>query len=321
LNKEEEDIELVIPFPKELKIKGENIKVKICKWKENKESAVSFTWDDNNWTVKKCSEIFEKYGYKCTFFINPGVYMSKVLLNDYKKVSDNGFEIGNHGLTHARIDTMDVNKVILEIEHAKNKLIEQYGYCHSFAYPFHLFSKLSDEIVIKNHPFCRNFVKRNADVFAWSNDKDNTYESRINAIKNSHSKNSWLIFGGHGLDGNGYNPIPGYELDSLLNYLSTKNVWVDTFAEVCNYYLAYQSSYMQYSAFQITINNDENYLHQIKQFGVKSCIVTISFESQKEIFFLSNNITPVVKNKLPSGYFEYLVNVDLLKSNKVEFQY
>ena len=43
--------------------------VKICKWKNDASTCVNFSFDDNNLSSLKISQIFDSYGYKCTFFV------------------------------------------------------------------------------------------------------------------------------------------------------------------------------------------------------------------------------------------------------------
>ena len=322
----QKNLERDLPLPVVLPINGievntVNMNIKLCQWKDDHESSISFTWDDNNWTVKKCSEIFDKYGYKCTFFINPGCYMSNVLIEDYEQTSKKGFEIGNHGLTHTRLDIKGIDDLNNEIIKSKNLLNQKYNSCLSFAYPFHLTSGLADSIIEQTHPFCRNFIKKNSNVMAMANDKDYIYSTRIDSIKKSHSKKTWIIFGGHGIDNNGYNPVPSFEVDSLLKFVSHQNIWVDTFAEVCKYYLAYQSSEISLTPYSITINNKNNYITKLKNFQVKDCIVTINIESVKELDFYGDNIINTSTSTLNNGWFKYLINIDLIKNNKFEYQY
>jgi hypothetical protein len=296
-----------------------NLSVRICRWKNDQKSAISFTWDDNNWTVKKCSEIFDKYHFKCTFFINPGNYMSDVLLQDYRDAADKGFEIGNHGYTHVRLDTMDIIGLNKEIIYSQNLIAHDYKQCLSFAYPFHLESAVADSIIKLTHPFCRNFAKKSIHVMAAAHDNVNTYQSRIDSINKSYSNNYWIIFGGHGIDNNGYDPVPSFEVDSLLNYVSHKNIWVASFAEVCKYYLAYQSASIQSSPYVITIKSD--YLKELEKFQIRSCEMTLSIESDKELKFMGNNIVNTTSSTTVNGWFKYLVNVDIAISNRLMYLY
>lgn len=304
---------------KEYKDREKGLSVRICRWKNDNKSAISFTWDDNNWTVKKCSEIFDKYNYKCTFFINPGCYMSNVLLQDYKNAANKGFEIGNHGYSHIRLDTMSIKGLNREIVYSRSILAHDYKQCLSFAYPFHLQSQVADSIIKKTHPFCRNFAKKSINVMAAAHDNVNTYQSRIDSINKSISNNNWIIFGGHGIDNNGYDPVPSFEVDSLLNYVSHKNIWVESFAEVCKYYLAYQSSSVEVSPYLITIKSD--YLKELEKFQIGSCIITLSIESNKELKFSGNNIISTTNSITESGGFKYLINIDIAISNKLMYLY
>ncbi|MCW0484114.1 polysaccharide deacetylase family protein [Gaoshiqia sediminis] len=301
-------------------IKSNDVRVKICKWKNNHISAASFTWDDNNWTIKDCSEIFERYDYTCTFFVNPSGYMSAGLLSDLIKVNARNFEIGDHSASHARLDTMGIDGLNKEIVGAKNKLLDLFGYCYSFAYPFHLRSELSDEIVKDTHIFCRNFFVNNNDVVAWGNNSDNTLQSRINAIDESQVINGWALFGGHGLDEAGYNPIPDYELDSLLSYVSHKDIWVDTFTEIAKYYTIYKLVDLKYGDKKIVLDGIDDCIALFYHHNLKSCIISLSFTSSKEITLDGQNIidTEIKENK--DGYYTYIVNVDIMNSNEIKIK-
>lgn len=299
-------------------IEKKDFEVKVDEWPGGYSSAISLSFDDNNWTLKKCQNIFDKYNYKCTFFINPGVWMSKPFLEDIKLAHIAGFEIGNHGSTHLKLDnkcTLDVlNK---EIVNSKKELINitNQKYIYSFAAPFGYTDSINSGIISSNYLFVRDFVKNGKNIYHAPLEVFlKKYKRNIDSLL---LRNSFIIVGGHGLDNCGYNPISSTVLDSLLFYLSKKNIWVDSFKNISAYYLVRENLKIDYSTSSIRVSAGNILVDKLKSIDIKSLYMNLTIVSNRKIMLIGRNAKVIFKD----NKYCYQISVDMLKVNYINFIY
>lgn len=111
--------------------------------------ALTFSYDDGVTQDIRLIEIFNKYGIKATFNLNSGllgkqgellrngVYVNhtKIAPEDVKAVYD-GHEVAVHTVTHPRLDGMDEEEIIRQVEQDRENLSELAGYeVKGMAYP------------------------------------------------------------------------------------------------------------------------------------------------------------------------------------------
>ena len=114
-----------------------------------KKKAITFSYDDGVTQDIRLSELFNKYGLKCTFNINSellsrsGILMRngnrishyKVKTEDVKYIYE-GHEVAAHTLTHPRLTEREDNEVIRQVENDRLNLSELVGYeVIGMAYP------------------------------------------------------------------------------------------------------------------------------------------------------------------------------------------
>lgn len=88
----------------------------IAKFPGDKRAAVSFTFDDNcASSLTKIAPLFDRYGYRASFFIVPASIKSHDEWSKWKRLSDRGFEIGNHSMSHRNLTSLDLNGLGEEI--------------------------------------------------------------------------------------------------------------------------------------------------------------------------------------------------------------
>ena len=225
-------------------------------WKGGKTSALAITWDDlcyHSW--KYCLPYFCKKNIKCTFYINTvGYYENQNdrctkkeidLLHDIQKA---GHEIGCH--THSHIDmTQETHETIKKEIDTWYARIKEYklnlGKDITFAYPYGNIPKHLN--LIKRHFLASRMYNNNG---CNSRSPRNMYRLRtINYFSSSSvpQLNIWLdksirtggflIYAGHGINGECWNPISKLKLQKHINYIHSKQsyIWNDTLLNIVKY--------------------------------------------------------------------------------------
>jgi len=104
-----------------------------------KMKALTFSYDDAPFQDRRLVELFNKYGLKCTFNINSGLFgqghrtiMPEELPSLYK-----GHEVAVHTVTHPHLENMtDDAEIVKEVENDRKYLSEIMGYnVVGMAYP------------------------------------------------------------------------------------------------------------------------------------------------------------------------------------------
>lgn len=162
---------------------------------QNRNKAVTFSYDDGITQDIRLIELLNKYGLKCTFNLNSDLLGQRGTLNrgnqhisHYKihpedvKYIYSGHEIAAHTLTHPNLTELDDSEVIRQVEQDRIRLSELAGYeVVGMAYPGGGINH-NDNVVelIRKHTgisYCRTIT--NTDSFAPQNDlyrfKPNVY--------------------------------------------------------------------------------------------------------------------------------------------------
>ena len=195
---------------------------------------IVFTWDDNSCRhYQYIGPLFEKYGIRCTFYVNPGwKSFNRRFLSGYKKLDSRGFEIGSHGYTHKHMMTLSKGEYEKQLNMSQQLLQSWLGHrITTFAFPHH---EYSDEMLIfaKNYYLeTRNSVP-NSIRFSL---KSHTTLAEIEKIaRQTELNNQILIFSGHsvaidskellGHSGNaGYEPVLLNHLEDIMKLLLANN--------------------------------------------------------------------------------------------------
>jgi len=233
--------------------------VKICKWKNDASTCVNFSFDDNNLSSLKISQIFDSYGYKCTFF----VISSYMYVDSLKDICSRGNEIGNHTYSHLDLSQLDSSQVSFQVRKGKELIENTLGIkCVSFAEPGHSKTQLSIAIEQQYELFDRDYSEYSSPVYS-SLISTSKISGITNYIKTGIKNGNRLLLDGHGIDGDGYSPITKeflvQTLDSLKKYSNVNNIWVTSLKEGAQY---------------------ENLYHEIKlKKSFQNDTLTLSFEN------------------------------------------
>jgi len=214
--------------------------IKICNWKDCKKGAVSISMDDN---FTACWPELEANGFRGTYYISYTSNLSDELWNTYNSLFIKGHEIGAHSRTHwctiipneTLISDIDanINDIINHTSVKREDLI-------SFAYPCGYIFPEYKELISKRW----NFISArgyNANLLENSKPKDYFNLSSFNShfypggvfeppnyysiIGTAESEGKWVNLVFHNLCTD----------DGIINYLPSRNVWVDTVGNVVKY--------------------------------------------------------------------------------------
>jgi peptidoglycan/xylan/chitin deacetylase (PgdA/CDA1 family) len=211
--------------------------IKICRWKGGAFTCVILSFDDNEASHKQISLIMDDYNYKGSFF----VISSYMRLADLKDILSRGHEIGNHSYSHCDLTALDSTHIEYEIVKAKEDIEKTFGIkCSSIATPYHTINPLVKRIAFKHQLFIRN-ISEYANLYR--NRLNLSSGIRINDISsalNTSIKNEvMLLLAGHGIDGNGWDPITSdflkQTLDTIKKHSDKNEVWVTTLKEGAQY--------------------------------------------------------------------------------------
>ncbi len=119
-----------------------------------KMKAITFSYDDGVFQDRRLVEIFNKYGLKCTFNVNSGLFGkgSRTVMPEEMPELYKGHEVAVHCITHPQLSKLESDEEIInEVEGDRKRLCEIMGYeVVGMAYPY---GDYDDRVVdiIKKH--------------------------------------------------------------------------------------------------------------------------------------------------------------------------
>lgn len=312
INQEEE--------PKLQIVGHKTIDCKIANWYNDYEYTTNFTWDDANLTHEKIANIFEKYDYTSTYFVQTYAFTNQKYVKLYKNIYSRGNEIASHTVHHRFLEGADLNYIEKELVNSSNDIYRIFGYSPvTFAHPGSQYNRAIDMLVDKYYLSSRYSSTINIDDRAyWCFRKIQGMEHLKNWFKRVTKENTknWIILSGHGVDGEGYEPIKAEFLDELLGYIKTnysQNIWVTTFANSAMYKFLRENIEIEYGTDFVYFNlNKVN--EKIDKYSSAKCVITIIFPDAKNTILLSDGI---IQNDLKGE--DRIVSLDLRKSRQIFF--
>ena len=213
-----------------------------------KKLTISFTWDDNfERHLTHIAPLFENYGIRCTFYVNPGEdYFQSNLCKKYAKISQKGFEIGSHGYSHRHFSKLSKEELLFELTQSKESIINDIGEIPiTFAFPHHDF----DEKMLSQ---ARNiyFETRNTlyNSVRFSLKVSTTIEEIDEALRSAEQNRYTLVFSGHGafnlddeIDCAGYEPVSRKMLTNILEVVEMHSE-----LQICTFEQAALKTYLHY---------------------------------------------------------------------------
>ncbi len=179
--------------------------------------------------------------------------------DDFRRLADRGFEFSSHTVTHARLAVLDEANLVYELEKSRQEILDHLGAKHTFTVecPY----GTEDERVIRHalavYPASRNRMPepflteldRGSDQDPAASTREyvqwqrgaltNTPMALMKAwidTTTAHD-NIWLVLVFHGVDGVGWEPKTGAELEEYFGYIKSKEdrTWVASFQDVAKY--------------------------------------------------------------------------------------
>jgi peptidoglycan/xylan/chitin deacetylase (PgdA/CDA1 family) len=212
--------------------------VEIAQFPKGKEAALSFTFDDGCYSViTTIAPILDEYNYKATFFIVAGYITSDAYWMDWKKLSDRGFEIGNHSLTHLDLrDTKDPIILRHEINDSFDLIKEKIGKApFSFSHPYHRTSKQTDAIVFERHKATRIRPSGFCNMYSIDSSNPDAFDE---IVQDGLQKHQWIVTTAHGV-GDCFNPLSEEGFRTVLSIAKKyeDQLAIGTFEELARYKL------------------------------------------------------------------------------------
>jgi peptidoglycan/xylan/chitin deacetylase (PgdA/CDA1 family) len=214
--------------------------ITISRWKYDARSSLNISFDDNLPSQNKISRIFDKYNFKASFF----VISSNMIADSVLGIFSRGHEIGSHTVTHQAFSTLDSTTIDFEISKSKEMIENLIGTkCVSFAEPEVSYTALSKKLSLSYYLFNPVYTEfsNNTPFFIYSN---STISQFLTYIKSGVENKSMMEIIGHGMDGDGFNPITQNNLIQLLDivksYSNSGDIWVSTIKEIEQYNSLYK---------------------------------------------------------------------------------
>ncbi len=203
---------------------------------------------------------------------------------DFERYVAEGHEIASHTITHPRLAVLDEANLLFELEQSKADISNFLGakYTFSAECPYGTENERVMEYAHQIYPALRNRMpapyldelNRSSRRQPGESEKEYVQWQRgaltnvgMDMMKSwvdtclAHT-NIWLVLVFHGIDGIGWEPRTGAELEEYFNYINEKedSLWVATFADVTKYIRERKStvlsSILQNDSIEVTISSD-----------------------------------------------------------------
>ncbi|MEC4718506.1 polysaccharide deacetylase family protein [Noviherbaspirillum sp. CPCC 100848] len=221
--------------------------VKVARYKDNRQAAASYTFDDGYASSPAIASLFEQAGVRATFYIIPGL-VAATDWGIWQDLSRRGHEIGNHSMTHPNFTAAPMTEQMLESEIVQSqRLIEQKVGVRplTFAFPYHLSTARAMALAEQSHMAVRKTANgEDSYRFAYfdtdrGTDLAGTLRTVNRQLDEAVQAGGWFVAGGHGIDGDGWSPVTTGFIQQHLAHAATHapRLWSDTFANVSRYRL------------------------------------------------------------------------------------
>ncbi len=179
--------------------------------------------------------------------------------DDLVPLARRGHELASHTVTHPRLAVLDDANLVYELEKSREDILDHLGFESTFSVecPYGTENRRAVEAALARYPLARNLMP---DPFVEDLDrssrKDPASSSReyvrwqrgvltktpMATMKSwvdttAAHENIWLVLVFHGVDGVGWEPRTGADLEEYFTYLKSKQpaLWVATVRDVAKY--------------------------------------------------------------------------------------
>jgi peptidoglycan/xylan/chitin deacetylase (PgdA/CDA1 family) len=179
--------------------------------------------------------------------------------DELARLSRRGYEFASHTVTHPRLAILDDANLVYELEKSRQDILDHLGFENAFSVecPYGTENRRAVEAALARYPLARNLMP---DPFVEdldrSSGKDPASSSReyvrwqrgaltktpMGSMKSwidtaAAHESIWLVLVFHGVDGIGWEPRTGADLQQYFTYLKSRQdaLWVATFRDVAKY--------------------------------------------------------------------------------------
>lgn len=265
--------------------------IKICKWKNDAKTCVSFSFDDGLPSFRRISQLFDMFGYKASFF----VVGTTLQIDSLRDIVYRGHEIANHSYSHPLFDILDSTMVDYQIRKGQEMIENALGVkCICFGEPGDYKSSSCSEIAFKYHLFVRHYSEyQDIQRIELSWQQSNTDKIMPN-INDAISRGLLLQVIAHGINGEGYLPITEnliiQALNSIKDFVQNNDVWIATVKEGISYENFYHEVSIEkfMSGDTLTINFRNYKREKYKDLDASILSVEIPYSVSNQISCLTN---------------------------------
>jgi len=224
----------------------------LANFPENKDSAMTFMFDDGEANVYKALPIFEKYGYRATIPVVAGFVAEKSndpfwgSWKEWTDAANRGFEIANHSMFHRDSKNLHGADFDVAIDQAKDMIEKNIGHkVTAYVFPHDSYTDEAIQRALKGHElirtsqFLRSTYDRTVDIVIGGHYVSLETANRLVDI--AIKRKLWLIAKCHGVTDKAslrsFKSITPEFLEKNLAYIHSKDdqIWVDTFTHVFEY--------------------------------------------------------------------------------------
>lgn len=182
-----------------------------------------------------------------------------VTWDEIRSYAAQGHEFASHTVTHPRLAVLDEPNMLYELEKSKEEILKQLGpqYTFSAEGPYGTENERAMQYMYKVYPALRNRMpepfleelNRSSKMNPGDSKKEYVQWQRGATTKTplplmkswvdtvAANNNNWLVLVFHGVDGIGYEALPGTLLEEYFQYMKQKenDLWIATFGDVTKY--------------------------------------------------------------------------------------
>jgi len=186
-------------------------------------------------------------------------HVGEATWDELKVYAAQGHEFASHSVSHPQFGILDDANMVYELDKSKEEILNNLGPEHTFSIecPYGTENERVMDFTFKRYPAVRNRMPEPflEEINRWNDKNPGTSikeyvqwqrgpltETPIELMQSwidtcTVNNNIWLVLVFHGVEGIGWEPVPGNILETFFNYIrSNENkIWVATFQDVTKY--------------------------------------------------------------------------------------